>query len=197
MAEVKPDDIKKLREITSAGMMDCKKALIEFNGDIDKAADALRARGIAKAAKRAEKETTQGRIVSYIHGDGNIGVLLQLNCETDFVAKNKDFEAIGKDLCMHIAAMGPLFITAEEVDKATLERETAIIEEQLKTEGKKKEQISKILPGKIKKFYSEICLLEQAFVKDNKITVADYLKEKIAKFGENITVGRFNRYQVG
>ncbi|MBE7438532.1 MAG: translation elongation factor Ts [Spirochaetales bacterium] len=197
MAEVKSDDIKKLREITSAGMMDCKKALLEFNGDIDKAADALRARGIAKAAKRAEKETSQGRVVSYIHGDGNIGVLLQLNCETDFVAKNKDFESIGKDLCMHIAAMSPLFISAEEVDQSTLDRETAIIEEQLKTEGKKKEQMAKILPGKIKKFYSEICLLEQAFVKDNKLTVSEYLKEHIAKFGENITVGRFTRYQVG
>ena len=197
MAEVKTDDIKKLRDLSGAGMMDCKKALIEFDGDLQKASDALRSRGLAKAAKREGRDTTQGRVVSYIHGNGSIGVLLQLNCETDFVAKNEDFEALGKDLCMQIAAANPISVKAEDLDPATIEREAAIYREQLVQQGKKADQIDKILPGKLKKFYSEVCLMEQMFIKDTKITITDLIKEHIAKFGENITVAKFTRYQIG
>jgi elongation factor Ts len=197
MAEVSTDEIKRLREMTGAGMMDCKKALIEFNGDLDKAADSLRSKGLAKAGKRMDRDTAQGRVVSYIHGGGTIGVILQLNCETDFVARNDEFETLGKDLCMQIAAASPIGIRAEDVDPEVIKREEAVYREQLVNEGKKPEQIEKILPGKIKKYYSEVCLLEQAYVKDPKKTVSDHIKEYIAKFGENITVARFTRYQVG
>jgi elongation factor Ts len=197
MAEISGDDIKKLREMSGAGMMDCKKALVEFNGDFEKAADALRSRGLAKAAKRQGRQTSSGRVVSYIHGEGSLGVLLQLNCETDFVARNEEFESLGRDICMQIAATSPLGITEEDIDKEVIERETAIFKEQLQGEGKKQEQIEKILPGKIKKFYSEVSLMHQPFIKDPKLTIEDLLKQYIAKFGENITVARFERFQVG
>lgn len=197
MAEVSTEEIKKLREMTGAGMMDCKKALQEFNLDMEKAADALRAKGLAKASKRMERDTSQGRVVSYIHGGGVIGAMLQLNCETDFVSKNEEFEALGRDLCMQIAATNPLCVSEEEIDKDLLARETAVIREQLQQEGKSPEQIEKILPGKLSKFYSEVCLLSQPYIKENKITVADLLKENISKFGENITIARFVRYQIG
>jgi elongation factor Ts len=195
---VSPADIKKLRDMTGAGMMDCKKALVEFSGDIDKASEELRKKGLAKAAKRGERETAQGRVVSYIHGEGTIGVLLQLNCETDFVSRNEAFESLARDIAMHVAASDPLFISSEDVDQAAIDKESEIIAEQLKTEGKKPEQIEKIVPGKIKKYFSEVCLLEQVYIKaESKQTVADVLKEAISKFGENITVGRFVRYKVG
>lgn len=197
MAKITPDLIKQLREMTGAGMMDCKNALAEFDGDLDKASEALRAKGLAKAAKRMGRDTSNGRVVSYIHGEGNIGVLLQLNCETDFVARNEDFEKLGKDLCMHIAASAPLAISADDLDKAEIEKEEGIIKEQLKQEGKTAEQIEKIVPGKIKKFYSEVCLLEQPYIREPKQTISDVLKEAISKFGENITVANFSRYQVG
>ena len=195
--DVTTEDIKKLRDMTGAGMMDCKKALVEFTNDFEKAADALRAKGLAKAAKRMDRDTAQGRIVAYIHGDGGIGVLVQLNCETDFVAKNSDFEALGRDICMQIAAASPLCISVDQLDPAEIERESAVYREQLKDQGKAAEQIEKILPGKIKKFQSEVCLLEQAFIKEPKLTVQDHIKEHISKFGENITVARFSRYQIG
>lgn len=197
MSTISTDDIKALREMSGAGMMDCKKTLIEFNGDIEKAADALRSKGLAKANKRMDRSTGCGRIVSYIHGEGSIGVLLQLNCETDFVARNEEFEQIGRDIAMHIAAMNPVALVPEDVDAEIIEKEKAIFKEQLEQDGKTPEQIEKILPGKIKKFYSEICLLQQAYVKDPKTTIEDLLKEYIAKFGENITIGRFSRFQVG
>jgi elongation factor Ts len=189
--------IKELRERTGAGMLDCKKALAENNNDIDKAADFLREKGLAKAAKRAGRETSQGRVISYIHGAGKVGVLLQLSCETDFVANNEDFENLGKEICMQIAAMTPLYVTEEEVSPADIESETKVLRAQLEQEGKKAEQIDKIIPGKIKKYYSEICLLNQAFIKDNSKTIQDVIQESIAKFGENITVARFSRFQVG
>lgn len=197
MADVSTDDIKKLRDISGAGMMDCRKALVEFNNDIEKAADALRSRGLAKAAKRMDRDTSCGRVVSYIHGEGNIGAMVQLNCETDFVARNEEFQQLGKDICMQIAAMNPMGITSDDIDKSIIDRETAIFKEQLESEGKKKEQIEKILPGKINKFYKEVCLLQQEFFKDPKITIEDHIKQYIAKFGENITVAKFIRYQVG
>ena len=196
MADVSTEDIKKLREMSGAGMMDCKKTLAEFNGDLEKATDALRSRGLAKAAKRQGRDTACGRVVSYIHGEGSIGVLLQLNCETDFVARNEEFEALGRDICMQIAASSPLGVTENDIDQSVIERETAIFKEQLANEGKKPEQIEKILPGKVKKFYSEIVLMSQPFIKDPKVTIEDLLKSYIAKFGENITIARFERYQV-
>lgn len=178
-------------------MLDCKKALTDNNNDIDKAADYLREKGLAKAAKRAGRETSQGRVVSYIHGGGKVGVLLQLSCETDFVANNEDFEALGREICMQIAAMAPLYITEDEVSKEDIENETNVLKAQLEGEGKKPEQIEKIIPGKLKKYYSEICLLHQPFIKDNSKTIQDLVQEGIAKFGENITVTQFSRFQVG
>ncbi len=191
------DLIKELRDRTGAGLMDCKKALVENNNDLDKSADWLREKGIAKAAKKAGRVTKEGRTVSYIHGDGKIGVLLELNSETDFVARNEAFEALGKEICLQIAAMAPLYVSEEQVPAEDIERETKVLEAQLKEEGKKAEQIEKIIPGKIKKYYSEVCLLNQAFIKDNTKTVDDLVKEAISKFGENIIVARFARFQVG
>ncbi|PJZ49804.1 translation elongation factor Ts [Leptospira saintgironsiae] len=191
------DLIKELRDRTGAGLMDCKKALLENNNDLDKSADWLREKGIAKASKKAGRVTKEGRNISYIHGDGKIGVLLELNSETDFVARNEAFEALGKEICLQIAAMAPLYVSEEQVPAEDIERETKVLEAQLKEEGKKPEQIEKIIPGKIKKYYSEVCLLNQAFIKDNTKTVDDLVKESIAKFGENIIVARFARFQVG
>ncbi len=196
MAEVKTEDLKRLRDMTGAGMMDCKKALIESSGDIDKAADALRAKGVAKAAKKVDRSTGEGRVVSYIHGEGTIGVMIQINCETDFVSRTDEFEALGKEIAMHIAAMNPQAITSEEIDPEVVKKEEEIIREQLENEGKKPEQIEKIIPGKIKKYMSEICLLDQPFVKEPKKAVSDIIKEAISRFGENITVERFVRYQI-
>lgn len=191
------DLIKELRDRTGAGLMDCKKALQENNNDLDKSADWLREKGIAKAAKKAGRVTKEGRTVSYIHGDGKIGVLLELNSETDFVSRNEAFEALGKEICLQIAAMAPLYVSEDQVPAEDIERETKVLEAQLREEGKKPEQIEKIIPGKIKKYYSEVCLLNQAFIKDNAKTVDDLVKESIAKFGENIAVARFARFQVG
>lgn len=196
MAEVKTEDLKALREMTGAGMMDCKKALAETGGDLEKAADMLRSKGIAKAAKKADRSTGEGRVVSYIHGEGSLGVLLQLNCETDFVSRTPEFEELGREIAMHIAAMNPLAVREEEVDQEMIKKEEEIVREQLANEGKKPEQIEKIVPGKIKKYLSEIVLLEQPYVKEPKKTVNDVIKEGVAKFGENITVSRFTRYQI-
>ncbi len=197
MYKASADDIKKIRDMTGAGMMDCKKALEQFEGDMDKAVDELRKKGLAKAAKRMDRETAVGRVCSYIHGEGSIGAMVQLNCETDFVARNEEFGELGKALAIQIAAMNPLAISPEDLDRSVEEREIEVIKEQLIAEGKKPEQIEKIIPGKLKKFYSEVCLLEQPFYKDDKKTVQEVIKDHIAKFGENITVGRFTRYQVG
>lgn len=195
--EVKTEDIKTLREMTGAGMMDCKKAIIESKGNLEKAAEELRKKGLAKAAKKMDRDTAQGRVISYIHGEGTIGVLVQLNCETDFVSRGPEFEALGRDIAMHIAAMSPAAIREEDLDPELIEKEKVIVREQLKNEGKKDEQIEKILPGKIKKFISDMCLLHQPFVKEPKKTIDDLIKESIARFGENITIARFTRYQIG
>lgn len=190
--------IKELRERTGAGMLDCKKALEDHQDNIDKAADYLREKGMAKAAKRVGKETSQGRVIAYIHGGaGKVGVLVQLSCETDFVGNNEEFEALGREICLQIAAMTPLYISEDQVPKEDIESESRVLKAQLETEGKKSEQIEKILPGKLKKYYSEVCLLNQAFIKDNSKTIQDLINEAIAKFGENITVAKFSRFQVG
>lgn len=194
---VSTDQIKELRERTGAGLLDCKKALAENDGDLEKSILFLREKGLAKASKKADRATKEGLVVSYIHANGKIGVLLELNCETDFVAKNSEFEELGKELCMQIAAASPSYLSAEEIPQDEIEKESQIIRAQLKEEGKKDEIIDKIIPGKLKSYSSEVCLLEQQFIKENKKTVQDVLKEAIAKFGENITIGRFTRYQIG
>jgi elongation factor Ts len=195
--EITTELIKELREKTSAGMLDCKKALQETGGDMEKAIEFLRKKGLAKAATRGDRETKEGKIISYIHSNGKIGVLLELNCETDFVARNEAFEEIGKELCLQIAAANPLYVNAESVPQEVIDKETEILKAQLLEQGKKPEQIEKIIPGKLKSYFGEVCLLEQAYIKDNKKLVKELIQEFIAKFGENITVGRFTRYQIG
>lgn len=195
--QVSSDLIKELREITGAGLLDCKKALIENGADIQKAITYLREKGMAKAAKRLDRETKEGRIVSYIHSNGKIGVLLEINCETDFVAKNEAFEELGKELCLQIAASNPTYLNISDVPQDVIDSETKIISSQLLEQGKKPEQIAKIIPGKLTSFYNEVCLLEQQHIKDNKKTIKELVQESIAKFGENITIGRYTRYQIG
>ncbi|MCZ8155947.1 MAG: translation elongation factor Ts [Leptospira sp.] len=194
---VSSEQIKDLRERTGAGMMDCKKALEENGGDIDKAVTYLREKGLAKAAKRAGRETGEGKVISYIHGNGKTGVILELNCETDFVANNADFEAIGKEIALQITAMSPLYVSEESIPQSEIDNEMSIQKTLLEKEGKKPDQIEKILPGKMKKYYEEICLLHQKSIRDNTKTINDILQEGIAKFGENITIRRFARFQVG
>ncbi|WP_411823525.1 translation elongation factor Ts [Leptospira sp. 'Mane'] len=194
---VSSEQIKELRERTGAGMMDCKKALEETNADIEKAVTYLREKGLAKAAKRAGRDTGEGKIISYIHGTGKTGVILELNCETDFVANNADFEALGKEIALQITAMNPLYVNEESIPKEEMENELSIQKALLEKEGKKAEQIEKILPGKMKKYYSEICLIHQTSIRDNTKTIHELVQEAIAKFGENITIRRFARFQVG
>jgi elongation factor Ts len=195
--DISTDLIKDLRERTGAGMLDCKKALQENGGNIEKAMDFLREKGLAKAAKRGDKETKEGKVISYIHANGKIGVLLELNCETDFVAKNEAFDELGKEICLQIAAASPLYITKESVPADVIEKESSILKSQLVEQGKKPEQIEKIIPGKLTSFFTEVCLLEQIHIKDNKKVIRELIQEFIAKFGENITVGKFTRYQIG
>ena len=191
-----PEDIKKLRELSGAGMMECKNALIESKDDIEKAIESLRKKGQIKAAKRMDKETGVGRVFSYIHGAGNIGVLLQLNCETDFVARNDDFAKLGQDISMQIAAANPISIRASEINADIINKEKEIFKEQLLKEGKKADVLEKIIEGKIKKYYTEVCLEEQSFIKEPNININELIKQYISKFGENITIARFQRYQV-
>lgn len=189
-------DVAALRAKTGAGMLDCKKALEESNGDLEKANEWLRKRGIAKAAKRAGKVTAEGTVASYIHGS-RVGVLLEVNCETDFVAKNDDFKSFVNDIAMHIAAAAPQYLSREEVPSELLEKEKDVYREQMKNEGKPAEMIEKIIEGKLGKFYSEICLLEQGFIKDEDKTIEQLLTEKTGEIGEKITVRRFARFEVG
>jgi elongation factor Ts len=197
VADITSDMIKELREKTQAGMLDCKKALIECGGDMEAAVDYLRKKGLAAANKREGRIAKEGIIASYIHNNSKIGVLLELNCETDFVARNQDFQNLAKDLCMQVAAANPLYVSPEDVAADVLEREKEIYREQLKESGKPANVIEKIVEGKLQKFYSEVCLLEQEFIKDNKVIIKDLIKNKIATYGENITVGRFVRFQIG
>ncbi|PIU41402.1 MAG: translation elongation factor Ts [Candidatus Omnitrophica bacterium CG07_land_8_20_14_0_80_42_15] len=189
------DAIKELREKTSAGMMDCKRALKEANGDINKAIEILRKKGIALASKKASRTAKDGVIESYIHLGSKIGVLLEVNCESDFVARNKDFKIFVKDVAMQIAASHPRYISKEDVPVDVIEKEKEIIKAQMK--GKPENVIEKIAEGKLEKFYEEACLLNQPFIKDMNIKVRDYLTSMVAKIGENIVVRRFTRYQVG
>ena len=195
--EVSANMVKELREKTGAGMMDCKKALAETDGDFQKALDYLRQKGLATAAKRAGRVASEGRVGSYIHAGGKIGVMVEVNCETDFVAKTDDFQAFAKDVAMHIAASSPSYIRREEVTADVLEREKEIYRAQARDAKKPEKVMEKIVEGKLEKFYSEVCLLEQAFVKDPDITVQDLLNGLIGKLGEKVEIRRFTRYQVG
>ena len=190
------DQVKQLREMTGAGMMECKKALAETNGDLNKAVDALRKAGIAKAEKRADRAASQGRVESYVH-DSRIGVLVEVNCETDFVARTDDFRTLCRDLAMQVAAAAADYVRREEVPAERIERERAIYRDQVKNEGKPAAIADKIVDGKLNKFYGEVCLLEQAFIKDDKIVVGDLVKQMSSKTGENIVVRRFVRFRLG
>lgn len=190
-------DVKDLRERTGAGMMDCKKALIDAQGDVEKAIDLLRERGLAAAAKKAGRIAAEGIVEAYIHGGGRIGVLVEVNCETDFVAKTDEFKLFCRDIAMQIAASNPEYVRREEVPEAVLERERYIARTQAINEGKPEKIIDKIVEGRIEKFYQEVCLMEQVYIKDNDLSVEQYLTEKIAQIGENISIRRFARYVVG
>ena len=197
MTEITTEAIVKLREKTGCGMMDCKKALTEAGGDMDKAVDTLRKKGLAAVANRAERTAAQGAVISYIHTGGKIGVMLEINCETDFVARNDDFLQFGKDVAMQIAAQNPAYIFTDEVPQGVLDHEKEIISQQAKADGKPEKAIEKIVEGRLNKFYEEVCLLEQPFIKDPKIKVKDLLGALAAKIGENIVIRRFVRYQLG
>ena len=195
--EITTEIVKALREKTGVGMMDCKKALKETKGDMDKAIDLLRKKGLAAAARRAGKTAAQGIIDSYIHLGGKIGVLVEVNCESDFVAKNIEFQAFIKDIAMQIAASNPQYISKDDVPDGIIQHEKDILETQAKQEGKPEKAMEKIVAGRLDKFYSEICLLDQPFIKDPKKSIKDLLAELVAKIGENIVIRRFARFQLG
>lgn len=197
MAEIKAQDVKTLRERTGAGMMDCKKALGECGGDMEKAVDFLRQKGIANAEKRAGRAMGEGTVQSYIHSNGKIGVMVELSCETDFVAKNEQFVELAQNIAMHIAAANPLGLCADEIAPEVLEREKAVYKAQAIEMGKKEQFIDKIIEGRVEKFFKENCLLNQQYVKNPDITIQDLVTEMIGKIGENISIKRFARFQVG
>ncbi len=195
--EISANSVKELREKTGAGMMDCKRALTEAAGDFAKAEEWLRQKGLSAAAKKAPRVATEGAVGSYIHLGGKIGVLVEVNCETDFVARNELFQAFVKDVSMHIAASNPLYLRREDVPPEVVEKEREIAKAQLKEQGKPEHIWEKISEGKIDKFFKEICLLEQPFVKDPDKSVGQLTTDAVAKLGENIQIRRFSRYQVG
>ena len=197
MTTISATMVKQLREKSGAGMMDCKQALVECDADLDKAVDFLRKKGLATAQKRAGRAMTEGTIQSYIHMGGKLGVLVEVNCETDFVAKNDDFVQFARNIAMHIAATNPLGVRAEDVPEETVQRERDIYQAQALETGKPENVITKIVDGKMSKFFKENCLLNQAYVRDPDLTVEDVLNELIAKIGENITMRRFVRFQTG
>ena len=193
--EINPQLVKQLRERTNAGFMDCKRALAESGGDLEKAEAILRTKGMASAGKKASRATKEGIVASYIHLQGKVGVLVEVNCETDFVARNENFRDFVKDITLHIAAAHPLYVNREQVSSKIVEAERAIYEAQVK--GKTANVVSKIVEGKLDKFYSTVCLLEQAFIKNPDQTIKELLNAKIAELGENIVIRRFTRYLVG
>jgi elongation factor Ts len=197
MAEITAQMVKELRAATGSGIMDCKKVLAEADGNMDKAIELLRKKGLAKAAKRAGRSTSEGMVYSYIHTGAKLGVLLEVNCESDFVAKTEDFENFAKDIAMHIAAANPAGLVPEDVDQSIIEKEREIYRAQMLEEGKPENIIDKIVDGKVEKFYKDVCLLSQQYIKDPQKTVEDVLKETIGKIGENIQIKRFARFQIG
>ncbi len=197
MAEVTASLIKDLRERTGAGMSDCKKALVEVEGDIDKAIDYLRTKGLAKAAKKAGREATEGAVVSYIHGGGRIGVLVEINCETDFVARNEDFQAFTREVALQIAAMNPTFVRKDEVSQDFVDKEREVLLAKAKESGKPDQVVQKMVDGQISKWMKEICLLDQPWVKDADKTIEQVQQELISKIGENVKIRRFVRFELG
>jgi elongation factor Ts len=197
MSTITADMIKQLREKTGCGMMDCKAALNETNGNFEEAIDLLRKKGLAAVARRAGRVAAEGLVDSYIHVGGKIGVLIEVNCETDFVARSTDFQAFVKDLCMQIAASAPQYVTRDEVPDELVDHEKEIITTQAKTEGKPEKALEKIAEGRLEKFYAEVCLLDQPFIRDQKLTIKDLLGGLSAKIGENIVIRRFTRFQLG
>ncbi len=197
MVTINSDTVRDLREKTGAGIMDCKRALADSGGDIEKAIDLLRQKGLSAAAKKASRETKEGLVSSYIHGGGKIGVLVEVNCETDFVARNSEFQELVKDIAMQIAASNPSYVRRDDVPADVLEKERNIYRIQARESGKPENVLDRIVEGKVEKYYVESCLLEQAFIKDPSVTIKDMVQQKIAKIGENISVKRFTRYQLG
>jgi len=195
--EISATAVKELREKTGAGMMDCKRALAESNGDFEKAVIHLREKGLAAAAKKASRVASEGIVMSYIHGGGKVGVLLEVNCETDFVAKTDGFLSLVKDIAMHIAALSPQYVSRKEVSADEVEKERQIYAAQARESGKPDHVIQKMVDGKVEKFYKDVCLLEQPFVKNPDVTIEKLVVDAIAKLGENISVRRFTRYKVG
>ena len=194
---ISASQVKELRNKTNAGMMDCKEALKASEGDFDKALEYLRKKGLSAATKRSSRSAKEGTIASYIHMQGKIGVLVEINCETDFVAKTENFQAMAKDLAMHIAATNPTYVHHEEIPEKALNSEREIYKDQALAEGKPEKVVDKIVEGKLKKYYEEVCLLDQKFVKDTDVTVRDLVNSLIASSGENIVVRRFERFQLG
>ena len=190
-------DVKVLRDKTGVGFMECKAALTEAQGDTEQAMTILRKRGLAKAAKRAGRSTDQGVVGSYIHTGGNIGVLIEVNCETDFVARTEDFQQLVKELAMHVAAANPLYVRREDVPAKTIEQEKGIFQSQLEDKGKPPHVVEKILEGKLENYYSEIVLIDQPSIRDPKTTVGQLVTSAIAKMGENVTISRFARFKIG
>jgi elongation factor Ts len=195
--DISAENVKKLREKTGAGIMDCKAALNEAKGDFEEAIIVLRKKGISTAAKKADRVAKEGLVGSYIHSNGKIGVLVEINCETDFVARTEDFKEMVKNIAMHIAAADPKFVRREQVTDDILKQEREIYLAQAKAAGKPDNIAEKIVDGKMDKYYSETCLLEQSYVKDPDITIKDYVTNVIAKVGENITINRFSRFRIG
>ena len=195
MAQITAELVKTLREKTNVGMMECKNALNEADGDLEKAETILRKKGIAKADKKADRQTKEGIVASYIHLAGRVGVLIEVNCETDFVAKNENFRELVKDITLHIAASNPRFLQREDVSAEFIAKEREIAAEQVK--GKPANIVEKIVEGKVDKFYGTICLMEQPFIKNPDVSIADLVKSKISELGENIVIRRFTRYMVG
>ena len=194
---VSASDVKALREATGAGMMDCKKALTEADGNMEKATEILREKGLAAAAKKSGRIAAEGVVASYIHMGGRIGVLVEVNCETDFVAKTDQFQSFVRDIAMQIAASNPLYLSSEEVPQDTIDKEKEILRIQAINEGKPEKIVNNMVEGRIKKYFKEVCLLDQPFVKDPDKSIADYVKEQTAALGENITIRRFTRYEMG
>lgn len=197
MAQISAAQVKELRERTGAGMMDCKKALNEVDGNVEQAIDLLREKGLAAAAKKEGRIAAEGIVEAYIHGGGRIGVLLEVNCETDFVAKTDEFKQFARDIALQIAAANPLYLVKEDVPAEVLEHEKNILKAQALNEGKPEKIVEKMVVGRIEKYYKEVCLMEQSFVKDPDKTINDIVLEKTAKIGERIVVRRFTRYEMG
>ena len=195
--EITSKMVKELRDMTNAGMMDCKKALTESGGDVEAAVKILREKGLSAAAKRAHKEANEGQIFSYIHSNNKLGVIVELNCETDFVAKTDDFQNLGRNVAMQVAAAAPMVVKREDISEEVLEQEKEIFRNQAVQSGKPEKVLDKIVEGKLEKFYSEVVLLEQKFIKDDSVTIEELLKETIGKLGENMLIKRFARFQLG